>query len=67
MVHKGREARRVVRRDGWFWVKTVGSHHQYRHSTKPGKVTIPGKPGDDLPDKIWHSIMKQAGLKERNR
>ena len=41
---------------------TRGSHRQFRHPLKPGKVTIPGKPGDDVGPKLWASIMKQAGL-----
>ncbi|MYA20915.1 MAG: type II toxin-antitoxin system HicA family toxin [Chloroflexi bacterium] len=59
-----REAIRLVERDGWSLVRTRGSHRQYRHPTKPGTVTIPGKPGDDLPPGTWASIMRQSGLRE---
>jgi predicted RNA binding protein YcfA (HicA-like mRNA interferase family) len=45
---KVREAIRLIEEDGWYWVATRGSHRQYKHSTKPGRVTIPGKPSDDL-------------------
>ena len=61
---KVRDAIRLVERDGWRVVRTRGSHRQYRHPEKPGTVTIPGKPGDDLPPGTWDSIMKRSGLKE---
>ena len=61
---KVREATRLVERDGWSLVRTRGSHRQYRHPTKPGTVTIPGKAGDDLPPGTWASIMRQSGLRE---
>ncbi|WP_330686155.1 type II toxin-antitoxin system HicA family toxin [uncultured Acetatifactor sp.] len=41
--------------------KTKGSHYQYIHPTKPGKVTIPNHPGDIAPQ-IVKQILKQAGL-----
>ncbi len=63
MTVKVREAIRIVRRDGWRYVRTKGSHRQYKHPTKPGKVTIPGHPSEDLSPKLWESILKQAGLK----
>ena len=59
---KVRDAIRMVERDGWEHVTTRGSHRQFRHPVKPGKVTIPGKPGDDVGPKLWASIMRQAGL-----
>ena len=59
-----REAIRAVQRDGWRLVATKGSHRQYRHPTKPGKVTIAGKLSKDLPPGTWNSIVKQAGLKK---
>jgi len=43
-------------------VATRGSHRQYRHPTKPGKVTVPGKPSRDLPRSLEASILRQAGL-----
>jgi predicted RNA binding protein YcfA (HicA-like mRNA interferase family) len=63
---KVREAIRLVEADGWFEVATRGSHRQYRHLTKPGRVTIAGKPSDDLAPGTWNSILKQAGLKEKS-
>jgi predicted RNA binding protein YcfA (HicA-like mRNA interferase family) len=49
--------------DGWFLVRTRGSHRQYKHAQKPGLVTIAGKPSDDLAPGTKNSILKQAGLK----
>jgi predicted RNA binding protein YcfA (HicA-like mRNA interferase family) len=45
-----------------YLVHTAGSHHQFRHMTKPGKVTVP-HPKNDLPMATQNSILKQAGLK----
>ena len=59
---KVRDAIRMVERDGWRQVGMRGSHRQYKHLVKPGRVTIPGHPGEDLKKKIWWSILRQAGL-----
>ena len=61
---KVREAIRLIEDDGWFLVATRGSHRQYKHPTKPGRVTVAGKPSDDLAPGTLNSILKQAGLKE---
>lgn len=50
-----------LKADGWVLVHTVGSHHQFKHPTKPGKVTVP-HPKKDLPIGTVKSIMKVAGL-----
>lgn len=50
--------------DGWFLAATRGSHRQFKHPTKHGRVTVPGKPSDDLAPGTLNSIMKQAGLKK---
>jgi predicted RNA binding protein YcfA (HicA-like mRNA interferase family) len=63
VVHKVREALEILRRDGWVLVNQAGSHRQFKHLTKPGKVTVAGKPSSDVPPMIWNSIRKQAGLK----
>lgn len=60
---KVREVIGVIEEDGWFWIRTRGSHRQYKHRTKSGKVTVPGKPGDDMHPTTFNSILKQAGLK----
>lgn len=51
-----------VEADGWVLVRTRGSHRQFTHPEKPGTVTMPGKPGDDLHPKTTKSILRQAGL-----
>jgi len=61
---KVREAIRMISEDGWFEVKSKGgSHRQFKHHTKTGRVTIAGKPSDDLAPKTFESILRQAGLK----
>jgi predicted RNA binding protein YcfA (HicA-like mRNA interferase family) len=62
---KVRDAIRLIEQDGWFVVATRGSHRQYKHATKPGRVTIAGKPSDDMAPGTLNSVLKQAGLKER--
>jgi len=54
----------MLREDGWYIVVTRGSHRQYKHPLKSGRVTVPGKPGDDLAPGTLNSILKQAGLKK---
>lgn len=54
---------RIIQADGWFLIATRGSHRQYKHAKKPGRVTVPGKPSDDLAPGTLNSILKQAGLK----
>jgi len=54
---------RLIQQDGWFLVAQKGSHRQFKHPTKVGRVTVPGKPGDDLALGTQNSILKQAGLK----
>ncbi|MEE3608242.1 type II toxin-antitoxin system HicA family toxin [Avibacterium paragallinarum] len=51
-----------VEKDGWVLVSVKGSHHQFKHPTKKGRVTIP-HPKKDLHIKTVNSILKQAGLK----
>jgi predicted RNA binding protein YcfA (HicA-like mRNA interferase family) len=52
-----------IQDDGWFLVRTRGSHRQYKHPTKKGLVTIAGKPSDEIAPGTLNSIMKQAGIK----
>jgi len=59
---KVREAIKLIEADGWVMVGQRGSHRQYKHPSKPGRVTIAGKPGDDLHPKTAKSIRQQAGL-----
>lgn len=60
---KVRDVVRLLEADGWYLVRTRGSHHQYKHATKPGLVTVPGRGGDELAPGTLNSILKQAGLK----
>jgi predicted RNA binding protein YcfA (HicA-like mRNA interferase family) len=62
---KVREALKLIEADGWFLIATRGSHRQYKHPTKPGRVTVAGKPSDDLAPGTLNSILKQADLKEK--
>ena len=57
------EVLRQLQDDGWFLAATRGNHRQYKHPSKPGLVTVPGKPSDDLAPGTLNSILKQAGLK----
>lgn len=62
---KVRDAIRLIEQDGWYLAATRGSHRQYKHPRKPGRVTVAGKPSDDLAPGTLNSILKQAGLKEQ--
>ena len=63
---KVRDVIRLIEGDGWYLVATRGSHRQYRHPDKTGRVTIAGKPSEDLAPGTLNSILKQAGLKEKD-
>jgi len=54
---------RLLYEDGWFLVATRGSHRQFKHPKKSGRVTVPGKPSNDLAPGTLNSILKQAGLR----
>ena len=60
---KVREVINLINKDGWYLARTRGSHRQYKHPTKTGLVTIPGKSSDDIAPGTLDSILKQAGLK----
>jgi predicted RNA binding protein YcfA (HicA-like mRNA interferase family) len=59
-----REVVRIIEDDGWVMVARKGSHRQFKHPTKPGRVTIAGHPKDDLAAGTLNSILRQAGLKD---
>jgi predicted RNA binding protein YcfA (HicA-like mRNA interferase family) len=61
---KVREAIRLIEDNGWFLVRTRGSHRHFKHPTKPGLVTIAGHPGVDIPKGTMNSILKQSGLED---
>jgi predicted RNA binding protein YcfA (HicA-like mRNA interferase family) len=58
------EILRLLSDDGWVIVATRGSHRQYKHPSKFGRVTVPGKPSDELAPGTLNSIRKQAGFKK---
>jgi len=60
---KVREVIRLLGQDGWVLVVTKGSHRQFKHPTKPGRVTVSGHLGDDMPKGTFASVKRQAGLK----
>ncbi len=59
---KFRELERLVLEDGWQLKGCIGSHYQYAHPEKKGKVTIPYHSGD-VAKAVIHSVLRQAGLK----
>jgi predicted RNA binding protein YcfA (HicA-like mRNA interferase family) len=64
---KVRDAIKQVEADGWYPVVQRGSHRQFKHPTKPGRVTIAGHESDDLHPKTYRSILRQAGLLDEER
>jgi len=60
---KVREILELLEADGWYLARTRGSHRQLKHPTKPGTVTVAGKPSLDVPPGTLSSILKQAGLR----
>jgi predicted RNA binding protein YcfA (HicA-like mRNA interferase family) len=60
---KVREIIKLIEADGWYRIKARSGHRQYKHSLKPGRVTVPGQMNADLDKKTQKSILKQAGLK----
>ncbi len=61
-IYSSKELIKLIEDDGWILVNTAGSHCQFKHPVKQGKVTIP-HPKKDLPPKTAISILKQAGIK----
>jgi len=59
-----REVIAAIKADGWYEVARKGSHVQFKHPTKLGRVTVP-HPGRDIPIGTLRSIEKQAGIKLR--
>jgi predicted RNA binding protein YcfA (HicA-like mRNA interferase family) len=61
---KVHEVMSLLERDGWYLVVTKGSHRQFKHPIKRGRVTVAGKRSDDLAPGTLNSILKQAQLKK---
>lgn len=60
--YSSREVIRALKSDGWYEVNVEGSHHQFKHPAKKGRVTIK-HPDKDIPPKTLKSIERQSGLK----
>ena len=63
-IYSSREVIQALKADGWDVVNIVGSHHQFKHPTKPGRVTVK-HPDKDIPRKTLGSIERQSGLRFR--
>ena len=61
---KVKDLLKMLEEDGWALSRTRGSHRQFKHPTKPGLVTVAGKPSVDVPKGTLNAILKQSGLKE---
>jgi predicted RNA binding protein YcfA (HicA-like mRNA interferase family) len=64
---KIRDIVKLIENDGWYLVTTRGSHRQYKHPAKPGRVTIAGHPNNDLAPGTLNSVFKQAQLQRREK
>lgn len=62
MNYSSRSMIKIIEADGWYLARVRGSHHQFKHPTKSGLVTVP-HPRKDLDPKTADTILKQAGLK----
>ena len=63
-AYSSREVIKALIEDGWDEVNTVGRHHQFKHPTKKGRVTVK-HPDKDIPRKTLDSIERQSGLRFR--
>lgn len=54
---------KLIEQDGWYLVRTKGSHRQFKHPYKSGVVTVSGNFGKEMPPGTLNSVLKQAGLK----
>ena len=61
--YKVSDVLKMLKMDGWYLYNQKGSHRQFKHPVKKGKVTVNGKPGDNLSQFLLNSIFKQAGWK----
>lgn len=59
--YSSREVLKILKDDGWYEVNCSGDHHQFKHPTKSGRVTLT-HPKKDIPEKTLKSIAKQAGI-----
>jgi len=64
---KVKEVLKLLEQEGWYLARMRGSHRQLKHMSKPGTVTVAGKPSIDVPPGTLSSILKQAGLKKERQ
>ncbi|RST87003.1 type II toxin-antitoxin system HicA family toxin [Aquibium carbonis] len=64
MERDSRALIKLLENDGWFEIGVTGSHHHFKHPSKPGKVTVP-HPRKDIPMGTIRSVLKQAGLMQK--
>lgn len=62
--YSSREVIKILKKDGWYEIMCAGSHHQFKHLTKKGKVTVK-HPDKDIPRDTLDSIERQSGLRFR--
>lgn len=62
MATKVRDVIRLIESHQWVQVAQRGSHRQFKHGTKPGRVTVAGKPSHTIPPGTLNNILRQAGL-----
>jgi predicted RNA binding protein YcfA (HicA-like mRNA interferase family) len=62
MPPKFRDIQKRLEEDGWYLERQKGSHRHFRHPSKPGVVTLAGKPSAEPPEGTYKNILKQAGL-----
>ena len=60
--YSSREVIKILKKDGWYEVHCVGDHHQFKHPTKKGRVTV-AHPVKDIPQDTLKRIEEQAGVK----
>jgi len=60
---KVRDVMKLIEEDGWYQAAQKGSHRQFKHPEKPGRVTVAGHPSQEMDKGTLNSILKQAGLK----
>jgi predicted RNA binding protein YcfA (HicA-like mRNA interferase family) len=63
MPPKIRDVLSMLHAEVWYLVQQRGSHRQLKHPDKPGRVTVAGKPSDDVSPGLLTSILRQAGHK----
>ena len=60
---KVRDVLKLIKSDGWYQVAQKGSHCQFKHPVKLGRVTVAGHPSQEMKEGTFNNILKQAGLK----